>query len=109
MGLPWESLAAFVRLVTNPRVFERPATVAAGWSQVNEWLETEPAWIPQPTAQHREILGRLLAGAPQGGNLVPDAQLAAIAVGHGLELCSTDGDFARFSELRWTNPLAARA
>jgi uncharacterized protein len=109
MGLPWESLAAFVRLVTNPRVFERPATVAAGWSQVNEWLETEPAWIPQPTAQHREILGRLLAGAPQGGNLVPDAHLAAIAVGHGLELCSTDGDFARFSELRWVNPLAPRA
>jgi uncharacterized protein len=105
VGLPWESLTVFVRLVTNPRVFERPATVLAAWAQVNEWLETEPAWIPQPTPQHREILGRLLAGTPQGGNLVPDAHLAAIAVGHGLELCSTDGDFARFPELRWVNPL----
>jgi predicted nucleic acid-binding protein len=37
--------------------------------------------------------------------LVPDAHLAALAVEHGLTLCSTDGDFARFSDLRWENPL----
>ena len=39
--------------------------------------------------------------------LVPDAHLAALAVEHGLTLCSTDGDFARFPGLRWENPLAA--
>jgi len=38
--------------------------------------------------------------------LVPDAHLAALAIEHGLTLCSTDGDFARFPELRWLNPLA---
>jgi predicted nucleic acid-binding protein len=27
---------------------------------------------------------------------------------HGLTLCSTDGDFARFPGLRWENPLADR-
>jgi len=41
------------------------------------------------------------------GNLVPDAHLAALALGHGLTLCSTDGDFARFPTLRWQNPIAA--
>jgi predicted nucleic acid-binding protein len=39
------------------------------------------------------------------GNLVPDAHLAALAIEHGLTLCSTDGDFARFPGLRWINPL----
>jgi predicted nucleic acid-binding protein len=60
VGLPCVSLVAFLRLVTNPRVFERP----------------EPA------------------------------HLAALALEHGLTLCSTDGDFARFPALRWINPLA---
>lgn len=41
------------------------------------------------------------------GNLVPDAHLAALAIEHGLILCSTDSDFARFPALRWTNPLQA--
>jgi predicted nucleic acid-binding protein len=41
------------------------------------------------------------------GNLVTDAHLAALAIEHGLTLCSTDGDFARFSGLAWRNPLAA--
>lgn len=39
--------------------------------------------------------------------LVSDAHLAALAMEHGLTLCSTDGDFARFPGLRWENPLAA--
>jgi len=35
-----------------------------------------------------------------------DAQLAALAVEHGLTLCSADTDFARFTDLRWANPLS---
>jgi predicted nucleic acid-binding protein len=41
--------------------------------------------------------------------LVPDADLAALAIEHGLTLCSSDGDFARFPELKWENPLAHSA
>jgi uncharacterized protein len=39
--------------------------------------------------------------------LVPDAHLAALAIEHGLTLCSADSDFARFLGLPWLNPLAA--
>ena len=57
-----------------------------------------------------------IAASPEGGqtslmpmvtrsSLVPDAHLAALAIEHGLVLCSTDGDFARFDGLRWLNPL----
>lgn len=36
---------------------------------------------------------------------VPDVMLAALAIEHGLTVYSTDTDFARFSELRWEDPL----
>jgi hypothetical protein len=40
-------------------------------------------------------------------NDVPDAHFAALAIEHGLTLCSADAGFARFAGLRWENPLAA--
>jgi len=79
------------------------------WSQVEAWLDCEMTWIPEPTERHRAVLGSLLAGAGMQANLVPDAHLAALAIEHGLVLCSTDGDFARFADLRWQNPLSAEA
>ena len=29
----------------------------------------------------------------------------ALAIAHGMERVSADGDFARFTEIRWRNPL----
>jgi len=52
------------------------------------------------------MLGGLLVQPGVHGNLVADAHLAALAMEHGLTLCSTDGDFARFPKLRWQDPLA---
>jgi predicted nucleic acid-binding protein len=87
-------------------VFERPESVAEAWQQASAWLDCPAAWIPLPTARHREALGPLLQGVAGQAHLVPDAHLAALAIEHGLTLCSTDGDFARFPGLRWENPLA---
>jgi uncharacterized protein len=106
VGLPWESLLAFLRLVTNPRVFDRPEPMVDAWHQVQAWLACETAWIPQPTERHADLLNELLTTPGIQGNLVPDAHLAALALAHGLTLCSTDGDFARFPILRWQNPIA---
>lgn len=105
VGLPWPSLLAFVRLVTNPRVFERPLSMARAWAQVQAWLACPSIWVPSPTPRHPEVLGPLLRAATSRSNLVPDAHLAALAIEHGLVLCSTDADFARFPNLRWQNPL----
>jgi toxin-antitoxin system PIN domain toxin len=105
VGLPWPSLLAFVRLVSNPRVFDRPDTVQAAWRQVEEWLDCSCAWIPEPGERHRETLATFLRNVVDRPKLVADAHLAALAVEHGLTLCSTDGDFARFPGLRWENPL----
>ena len=107
VGLPWPSLLGFLRLATNPRVFQRPASMAAAWSQVAAWLDCAVAWIPGPTERHRDVLDSLFARSSVQSNLVPDAHLAALAIEHGLTLCSTDGDFARFPGVRWRNPLSA--
>ncbi len=107
VGLPWPSLLGFLRIVTNSRIFERPDSVRNAWAQVESWLGCPNVWIPQPAEGHTEILGRLLAHAAGGANLVPDAHLAALAIEHGLALYSTDGDFARFPEVKWVNPLRA--
>jgi len=105
VGLPWPSILGFLRLVTNRRVFERPASTADAWRQVNAWLGSDVAWIPQPSDQHRAVLGQLLGKVNAAANLIPDAHLAALAIEHGLTLCSTDSDFARFPDLRWQDPL----
>jgi len=106
VGLPWPSLLAFVRLASNPMVMRQPVPVATAWNQVQQWLSAGPAWVPPPTARHADILRGLCEPSWMTSRLVPDAHLAALAIEHGLTLCSTDGDFARFAGLDWKNPLA---
>jgi toxin-antitoxin system PIN domain toxin len=105
VGLPWQSLGAFLRISTHPRAFERPLSPTTAWKRVADWLAAPVAWVPQPGQEYARVLGELVSTYGISGNLVPDAQLAALAVEHGVTLCSNDTDFARFRELRWENPL----
>jgi uncharacterized protein len=105
VGLPWQSLAAFLRISTHPRAFEHPLAPATAWECVTGWLSAPTAWIPQPGPEYARILGELIAAYEISGNLVTDAQLAALAIEHGVPVCSSDTDFARFRELRWIDPL----
>jgi toxin-antitoxin system PIN domain toxin len=106
VGLPWQSLAAFLRISTHPRAFPRPLTPTTAWERVTDWLSAPVAWVPQPGPAYARVLGDLITDHEVRGNLVTDAQLAALAIEHGIELCSTDTDFARFAQVRWVNPLA---
>jgi uncharacterized protein len=107
VALPWPSLLSFARLVTNPRVFERPVLVSAAWDQVEGWLDCASVRIPVPGDRHREILTELMRESVDRADLIPDAHLAATAIENGFLLCSSDRDFARFPGLRWENPLTA--
>jgi uncharacterized protein len=109
VGLPWQSLAGFLRIATHPRAFERPLDPAVAWARVRDWLGARVAWIPEPGERHTQILGELILRHQSRGNLIPDAQLAALALEHGLTVYSADTDFARFTEVQWQNPLAHRA
>jgi toxin-antitoxin system PIN domain toxin len=107
VGLPWQSLLAFVRVTTNPRIFARPLSLADAWAQVEAWLDVPTTWVPEPTERHRTLLGELVPDAGRS-DTIPDAHLAALAMEYGLVLQTTDRDFSRFPRLRWENPLTGR-
>jgi uncharacterized protein len=107
VALPWPSLLAFVRIVTNRQLFEIPLTMDDAFDQVDAWLRAANVWVPMPTERHQAYLRRTLQSTVGRPRLVSDAHLAALAMEHGLTLCSADADFARFPGLKWMNPLAA--
>ena len=105
VAIPWQTIGAFMRIATHPRVYDRPLTAGQAWAHVGGWLGAEPTWIPPATSNTAGILGSIIASTPVTANLVPDAQLAALAIEHGLVVQTADSDFARFADLRWENPL----
>ncbi len=103
----WLTLWAFLRIGTNPRVFERPLSTAEAEAAVSSWLVQPAAGLLEPGERHWEILRALVREGQTTGPLVMDAVVAAIALEHGATLCTTDRDFSRFPSLKWMNPLAA--
>jgi predicted nucleic acid-binding protein len=73
---------------------------------VTSWLGQPVADTLEPGERYWSILADLLRDAQVSGALVTDAALAALAIEHGLTLCTTDRDFARFPGLDTLNPLA---
>jgi len=63
VGLPWASLLAFQRLVTNPRIFPRPLGMGSAWKQVDAWLSVTAA--RQDFVSHRDETGQI---APRDEN-----------------------------------------
>jgi uncharacterized protein len=105
IGLPWASLLAFQRISTHPRASARPLSPGRAWSFVADWLDADATWVPVPGDRHAEIIRDLIAAGDLRGNLVTDAHLAALAIEHGVGICSTDSDFARFPQITWVNPI----
>lgn len=106
VGLPWIVLMGFLRIATSRHVLPNPITIDQAVAVVDGWLAAAPVVALSPGDEHWTILSGLLAEAGSAGNLTTDTHLAALALEHGAELCSTDADFARFPRLRWVNPLA---
>ena len=88
LGLPWQSLIAFLRLAVNPRIHEFPPALADAWALVREWLGCDPVFVPVPGPRHHEILERLVLESCQHHRHIPDAHLAALAIEHGLILAT---------------------
>ncbi|MEA3414901.1 MAG: type II toxin-antitoxin system VapC family toxin [Thermodesulfobacteriota bacterium] len=104
--LCWTVLSAFIRIGTNPRVFEHPLSLEQALARVQSWLDQPCTRVVRPTERHWTVFKQLLTDGQAVANLVTDAHLAALAIEHGCELASTDSDFARFPKLKWKNPLA---
>ena len=105
VALTWPVLWAFVRVITNSRVWDTPTTAADALGVVREWMAHPNVVLVEPGRRHLEILQEIIIQNGASGPLVSDAVLAAIAIEHGATLASTDQDFSRFENLRWINPL----
>lgn len=102
-------LSGFLRVVTHPRVFQRPSPLDRALAFV-ESFRGAPAVVPvAPGDRHWSIFVRMCREADVKGNLVPDAFLAALAVEWGAEWITTDRGYGRFPKLRWRTPLGSGA
>jgi toxin-antitoxin system PIN domain toxin len=105
VAFAWPVLIGFVRVITNPRVLQRPWDAKQAVAVVDGWLDQPPVTVVHPTDRHLSVLSDLLTPLGTAGNLTSDAHLAALAIEHGATLCSSDNDFSRFAGLRWEDPL----
>ena len=105
VGVPWVVSTGFVRLMTHPRVVERPAAPEQAVDYVRGWFRFPHITPLNPGAEHLTLFRKALAAAGVGANLVTDAHVAALAIEHQAEVHSNDMDFGRFPGLRWRNPL----
>lgn len=99
VAFTWPALLGFLRLATQSRIVRSPLPLATALQVVDEWLSHPHARIITPTDRHASLLARLLIGAGRGGNLVSDANLAALAIEHGATLGTFDRDFECFAGL----------
>ena len=98
-------LASVVRVASNPRVFSPPASTASLFAFCAA-LRRHPRAVPvSPGERHWSIFEDLVTTTGIRGADTTDAWLAALAIEHGCEWWTADAGFARFSGLRWRNPL----
>lgn len=107
VGFSWISLLAFVRLSTKVGLFPTPLSVDEALDRVSAWLAHPASVIVEPTAQHLEVLSRLLTATGSGGNLTNDAHLATLAIEHRSTVVTYDSDFGRFPGVKWVTPAQA--
>ncbi len=105
VGIPMPVLFGFVRIATNPRVFDPPMSVEAAVTLVERWLARTNVEVVLPGPRHLELAFALLRRLGAAGTLTTDVQLAALAIEYQAELHSSDRDFGRFPQLRWRDPL----
>lgn len=105
VGLPWNVLLGFVRIMSSRRVLITPLPTLVAIAHLRSWLERPQVEIVQPGNRHMDLLESLSQAAGVTGELTSDLHLAALAIEHQAELHSNDSDFRRFPGLRWRNPL----
>jgi len=105
VGLPWQTISAFLRIMTNPRLPGVRFSLSEAVQIVDRWLEQTNVRLLAPGDDHWQLFRQTALEGQAPGPLITDAQLAALTMEYGGVLHTTDRDFARFPGLRWVNPL----
>jgi hypothetical protein len=95
-------LHGFIRVVTNPKIFDPPSTMQQALRFLDALIAVPACSLIRPGPGHWDIFRRLCEGAAVQGKTVADAVHAAVAIESGCEWVTADTDFARFAPaLRW--------
>jgi hypothetical protein len=105
VGLPWQTISAFARILTNPNLPGERFSTREIVSIIHEWTEQPNVRLLAPGERHWAIFQQALLEGQARGPMITDAQLAALTIEYGGVLHTTDRDFSRFPGLRWVNPL----
>lgn len=105
VGIAWVVTIGFVRLMTSRVVLTHPMHAGPALAHIKAWYARPNVVRLEPGPRHLEIFEQLVTPIGTAGNLATDVHLAALAIEHQCELHSNDGDFGRFSGLRWRNPI----
>ena len=105
VGLPWQTVSAFLRITTNSRLTGDRFPTETAIGIVQSWMEQRQVRLLSPGESQWSIFQRMLIEGEIRGPRATDAQLTALTIEYGGVLHTTDRDFARFPGLRWVNPL----
>jgi uncharacterized protein len=106
VGLPWKTVSAFIRVLTNRRLPGLRLSLEQAAELVDEWGAQPSVRFLLPGEDYWQVLRRVIIQGQASGPLVSDAEIAALTIEYGGVLHTADRDFARFPGLRWKNPLA---
>lgn len=99
------AVTGMIRIVTNPKIYRRPATTGEALAFADQVRHQGHAHIVAPGPRFWEIFAGLCGQLNARGILIPDVYLAALAIEHGCEFVTADKDFGKFPGLRWRHPL----
>lgn len=103
-SIPDAVAGSFLRIVTSRRIFPDPSPIEDAFAYLHALRGRHGHLLLAPGPVHLELLERVCREGDATGDLVPDAQIAALALEHGAEVVSFDRDFARFDAVRWSHP-----
>ena len=106
VGLPWQTVSAFLRIITNRNLVGDRLSMEEAATVVEEWAAQPMVHLLAPGDRHWAFFRRMLVEGKVSGPMTTDAELAALTMENGGVLYTTDRDFARFPGLKWVDPLA---
>jgi hypothetical protein len=105
IGLPWQTISAFLRVLTYSETYGEHFAMERIIAIVDDWLALPHVRTLAPGEGHWKLFREMLVMGDVRGKLTTDAALAALTIEYGGVLYTNDRDFARFPGLRWVNPL----
>jgi toxin-antitoxin system PIN domain toxin len=103
-GVPLSVWGFFLRLVTHRRIWSVPTPRVEAFEFIESTRAQHAYVASEPGPRHLRLLRELCEEGDAGGDLLPDAVLAAVAAEHGATIATLDHDFARFSSVPHLRP-----